>query len=660
MLWLLAILALALVVRLVPLTRPLEQDELLALAAVAERSAPAGTLPSVGQPLLLVVGLDAVRDRSVLPFGIPNPYPLYNDLLYLVIKVLPITEWSLRLPSLLAGLGCVAGLYFLCRRTLGAEVALVAGLLTAVDPLQVGVSTLARPYALANLACVLSFAALLGLLNTVRTATAFLAALGYGGSMALIGFFNPLLLFVLAAHIGLVVYALATGPRAALPRVFLWIGGCALAGLFLMPELGYFRELMAFSRANPDAFGGRTQAGLWAFLSHNSGFLVALLVVSVVGYVVREVRTSQAAREAGPGSNGVVRGPSDTPPLPEAPELVWTGRLWLFLPQIVALMFAQWWDPALFLSRFLSYTTLGGAILLAYWATRDRSRDARLGLSLALALTLFLWSFTPLTWQGRGLHSSAAARNMVAVLDRLGEGGRWQPGDVVLFRPTLPEADLLPDRVPPAVRSQVEKALLAPLTTLYVPGQPKQAVALNQPQPVIILSRSNKFGKRATRHGQHYDPERRYNDQLATQLRGCNRFWLCSNPLEDDQRTFSDQRDYIACLLPWLANALQWDLQVARSRQGAERYFEVPTDIKPGDYTAGLSDSRPQDFSPLVLIRRKQPKGIFSLGALGAVALPYSHVTVPAWLAGQSSTPRRTEKPGIDAELEPREMGTGK
>src|SRR5262249_26281991 len=183
--------------------------------------------------------------------------------------------------------------------------------------------------------------------------------------------------------------------------------------------------------------------GLWAFLSHNSSFIVALLVVSVAGYVLRELRTSQAARDAAPGTNGTAFDSSETPPLPEAAELVWMGRLWLFLPQVVALMAAQWWDPSLFLSRYLSYTTLGGAILLAYWATRDRSRDARLGLSLALAATLFLWTFTPPSWQGRGLYSSAAARDMVETLKKLDEKGQWQPGDVVLYRPTLPEADLL-------------------------------------------------------------------------------------------------------------------------------------------------------------------------------------------------------------------------
>jgi 4-amino-4-deoxy-L-arabinose transferase-like glycosyltransferase len=637
--WLLAILALALVARLLPLTHPLQQEEFLALAAVAERIAPPGTLPSAADPFVPVAGLDAVRDRSVLPFGIPNPHPLYNDLIYLVIRALPIAEWSLRLPSLLAGLGCVAGLYFLCRRTLGTEVALVAALLAAVDPMQIGVSTLARPYALANLACVLSFAALLGVLYASRIAGAALAALGYGACVALIGYFNPVLLFVVTAHVGLVVYALATGPGTALPRALLWVGGSALAGLLLTPQWSYFVELVQFSQANQDVLGGLAQAGLWAFLAHNSGFIVGLLVVSVVGYVLREVRASQTAKEANPGTNGVAHAPPDAPPPPEAPELIWTGRLWLFLPQVVALMAAQWWDPSLFLSRYLSYTTLGGAILLAYWATRDQSRDARLGLSLALALTLFLWSFTPPTWQGRGLYSSASARDMVETLDR----SRWQPGDVVLYRPTLPEANLLPDRVPAASRPQVEKALLAPLATLYAPANPK---------PVIVLSQSHRFGNRATRQGQHYEPERFYNDTLAAQLRRYNRFWLCTDPLEDDQRTYGDQRDYIACLLPWLANALQWDLQVARRREGPERYFEVPTDIRPTDHAAGLSDSRPQDFARAVLVRRKQPKGIFSLGALGAAAAPYGHVTVPAWVAGQASTPRKTDRPGLDAELE--------
>src|SRR5262249_35753640 len=148
------------------------------------------------------------------------------------------------------------------------------------------------------------------------------------------------------------------------------------------------------------------------------------------------------------------------------------------------------------LSRYLSYTTLGGAILLAYWATRDRSRDARLGLSLALAVTLFLWSFTPPSWQGRGLYSSAAARDVVEALNGLDEKGRWQPGDVVLYRPTMPEADLLPDRIPAASRPEVEKALLAPLTTLYVPTQPKQAAIPGQSQPkrIVVLSQSQKFG----------------------------------------------------------------------------------------------------------------------------------------------------------------------
>src|SRR5262249_6395340 len=155
-----------------------------------------------------------------------------------------------------------------------------------------------------------------------------------------------------------------------------------------------------------------TQAGLQAFLVHNSGFLVALLVVSVVGYVVRELRNSQAAKADGAGPEAILKRADEAAALPDSPELVWAGRVWLFLPQFVALMLAQWVDQNLFLSRYLSYTTLGGSILLAYWATRDPSRDVRLGLALALAATLFVWGYTPQSLQSRGLISTPAARDI--------------------------------------------------------------------------------------------------------------------------------------------------------------------------------------------------------------------------------------------------------
>src|SRR5262249_35729561 len=150
LLWLAAILVLALGLRVwhpaVHLISPLTVEEFGTAYAVLERSHAQGFTPSAADPLRPVAGLEAVRERSVLPYGIENPVPLYNYLVYGVVQVLPAAEWSLRLLSLLAGLGCVVVMYFLCR-PLGSLVALVAALLVALDPVQRSVSALAQPYA---------------------------------------------------------------------------------------------------------------------------------------------------------------------------------------------------------------------------------------------------------------------------------------------------------------------------------------------------------------------------------------------------------------------------------------------------------------------------------------------------------------------------------
>src|SRR5439155_15932070 len=139
---------------------------------------------AASDPLVPVPSWRDVRARSILPYGIVNPVPLYHYLLYAWIHVVPITEWWLRLPSLLAGLACVAGLYFLCRERLGNELALMAALFAALDPLQTMMSVLARPYALGNFASLLSYFFLLRILQAPRPRQAVLAATGYGLALA--------------------------------------------------------------------------------------------------------------------------------------------------------------------------------------------------------------------------------------------------------------------------------------------------------------------------------------------------------------------------------------------------------------------------------------------------------------------------------------------
>lgn len=643
-LWLGAIFVVALGLRLWSFTAPFQQDEFGPVYAVAERAVAAGQMPSAADPLVPVASLEVVRSRSVLPYGIVNPLPLYHYILYGVVHVLPITDWALRLPSLLAGLGCVLGIYFLCRRLLGPEVALVAATLTAVDPMQIGVSALARPYALANVACVLSFLALLRLLEGKRTTTLALSALGYGLSLAFIGYMNSILLLIGVAHLALVLYAFSASEEKFGGRFGWWLGGCALAALLLVPEFSYIQQVRAFSASHREYMLSMEATRLINVLLHNSTFLVALLAAMAAHFIIPEMLGgSDAAAEEGAEGDGQ---PATEPapaalvvpeePMPESPLLIWMGRFWFFLPQITGLMLALAASQFLFVSRYLSYTTLGGVLLLAYWATRSPSRDVRLGVSLVTIVVMFLWGSFMTVGKGFGLGSPSLGNQVVRDLDMLDEEGRWKPGDVVLLRAGFLEGDFLTREIPDANREAIVGAIKAPLTTLYVNKTPK---------PVEVLTLSQGRGEKlATVTAKHCDLDAFYTPELAQKLRQHERFWICSQPYE--------RIGFMSGFLPWLADALGWDLKAARARKDPERYFDVWTDIDGEDFVPGLSDAKPSDFSHLVLIRRKEPKGIFTLGALSAAAMPQGQLTVPVWVASQYRTPRPTEKPDLDAELD--------
>src|SRR5438270_9174940 len=82
--WLFAIVLVALGMRVWwQMEAPLQQDEFGPLYAIAERQVQVpGNPPTAADPLAPVAGWEEVRDRSVLPYGIVNPFPLYHYLLY--------------------------------------------------------------------------------------------------------------------------------------------------------------------------------------------------------------------------------------------------------------------------------------------------------------------------------------------------------------------------------------------------------------------------------------------------------------------------------------------------------------------------------------------------------------------------------------------------
>jgi hypothetical protein len=658
---LLAILLLALGLRAWKITEPLQRDEFASLYAVAERTpATAGATVTAQDPLHAVAGLGEVSDRSVLPYGIRNPVPLYHDIVYFTIQALPIAEWSLRLPSLLAGLGCVLAVYFLCRRLIGVEMALVAALFVAVEPIQVATSVLACSYALANLACVLSFLALVGALSATKPANAIPAAVSYGVAVAFIGYMNPVLLLVVVAHLGLIIYW-AVAHKGETAHAMYGAIGVVVAALLLVPVYGYIAKLGAFSTSHREYLQRFYPTQLMGFFIHNGTFLAGLLVALVAGYIVRqqmqggEEAPEEPSAEGSPATEPARPTPSTAvatvpmpaaaavaetvpvePPPPDNPDAIWVGRLWIFLPQLVAIVLAYAAGETIFFTRYLSYTTIGGLIILAYWATREPSREVRLGVSGAIALALFLMGFV--SW-GRGhfLSTPSQAKLMASILD---ERDTCKPGDVILLRSSLVEGDFLPNEVAPESRKHIEGAIAAPFQTLYAPQK-----AL----PIIVLSKSHNSPWAKAWAGPLYDPKPLYSKELGDRLRAhTQQFWVAN----DEGGEFPE---FLTALLPWLADQVGWDLKVARHREGDDRYFTVQTDAREGDFLEGLSNRQAKDFAaPLVRVQRLQPRlpreatncGAFTLTPCSASV---GALTASAWLAGQERTPRLASVPSDSA-----------
>jgi hypothetical protein len=584
--WLAVIVGLGLVLRCGHLNSSLQLDEFGPLYAIAERQTTSpGQLPYSSDPLVPVTSWQQVRSRSVLPYGVVYPVPLYHYLLYGLIQVLPICELSLRLPSLLAGLGCILALYGLCRRILGTEIALVAALLAAIDPIQIGVSVIARPYALANLLCVLSFVLLMQIFSRKRRSVAFLAAVGYAIVIAGIGYLNPALLLIVSAHaVWVIWWLIARVSRECYKQdpgiAFGWLGlygaSCALAGLLLVPEFVYTAQVSRFARdhhAHLVAALVYSQLPLLAFLLHNSTLLVVLNVV-VVG-----------RRLYGPSQWGQDSGPLRKPDRGS----LWLGIIWLVVPQLLALALAYGTGQAIFLSRYLSYTSLGGAMVVAWCVAQIPLMKWRLRVTAALAVTTCLWSVTEIS-RGVGLSFAGTYRTAVSRMKQLEHENRFEPGDLVLFRPGFLEADLFPKELPADTREAMAGVLAAPLRTLY---------AVPTAKPYVCLSLSQYLSSEVRTHAGHYFAANEFYDAaFADKLRSYDRFWYC-----DDE---GDSNAFLACFLPWLASVLAQDLSVEDPFQEPPKRFLVPAQGNRGELAGILMDEIRADPPRILLIERTQ------------------------------------------------------
>jgi hypothetical protein len=335
----------------------------------------------------------------------------------------------------------------------------------------------------------------------------------------------------------------------------------------------------------------------------------------------------------------------EEPMRPEHRELIWFAMFWIMLPQLLALMGAAISDQPSFATRYLGFTTLGGAILLVAYASRERTREARLGIMGGLALALLVLGFFPDYSAGVGLFGNERGPEMMQNMRTQLNEPTWQEGDVLLMRSALPEVDFLKTAIPEANRSAVERVGYAPVATLFPDSRRRPVVLLTYSQ-----YRTEKLhpgvGKDCPA-----DLEKYYDDEFAKRVFSYKRYWLAGlTPRQPGRKSEFNSNLYLACTLLWIADHGDWDLSIARNRGKSgepEHYVSVPAHVPTTLNVDGLTDNvEANDYGLYVhLARPKQPSGIFTLGVLSAALSPNAYVVVPIEFTTQYPTPSVTLVP---------------
>jgi hypothetical protein len=587
--------ALALAVRLPLLFAPLQVDEFNTLFEIAaRRSAAEDRLPGANDPLLLVESADEVRERAVLPYGVRHPFPLFPLALCAFLAPLPLAEWSLRLPSLIAGLATVIALAALAQRLAGPAAAVTAAFLAALDPMLVVTSVTARPYAVAGLAIAVSFILHPALLAPGGGLALCASPVGYGLALALTAYLNPVLMIVVVAHFFVAVLPFArreTGHRAPDLRLpMAWAAGVGIVFLLTLPLTAYLRQIGEVRRiwgsylSSPSDLLGFELRPLF-FLEHNLAVLLLLFACALTWTASRLRRPSPAEERS---VTAIPAAPMSQPWAgPRAAMLC--GACWLLLPQLAALILHFSSSGGHLQDRYLFYTSQGGILLTAGIIAARGSASARREMALLCAVTLFMF----LGFRGVLGHNLMTDRFPVVAaqaLTALDARGLWESENVLLFHSALLEADLPPEAVPEPNRSLLRQAFLAPLSSIYVGANPRRAIGL--PRSIPCRGRADSWIVR-----EEARPERVYDERLAAKLREYPRYWFLD--------LAGDRPLYLSCFLPWLADALDSPLTVTlRKLESPERVVRTLTVSPDDDPLDELPIAKGGHNLPLALVER--------------------------------------------------------
>jgi mannosyltransferase len=221
--------------------------------------------------------LASIEDDERIP-------PLHYLILHAWVRVLGHAEWSVRLPSALAGIASVFVLFLLTKRLFGVGAALIAALLLAVAPYQIEYAQEARAYTLVVLTSLLSCWMFVRLLDTEGAKPRLDATYVLASVAAL--YSHLYAIFTLAAQA--VAYALEwTRSDKPLLGVRRWVvTQVAIAALFLP----WLPIAIRWARSVGSGFWVRPMTlydlcAAYVAYAGGTGILIALLVLVVLGVI---------------------------------------------------------------------------------------------------------------------------------------------------------------------------------------------------------------------------------------------------------------------------------------------------------------------------------------------------------------------------------------
>jgi 4-amino-4-deoxy-L-arabinose transferase-like glycosyltransferase len=337
--------------------------------------------------------------------------PLYYILMtFWVQRLVPETEAMVRLPSALFGIGAVALLFLLGRRLLGTRAGLFAALLLAVSPFHIHYSQEARAYSLMVLLTLLSWLALIRVLD--RESPVRLAS--WAATTALLLLSHNYALFLVAAQLA---FLLIWGRRHGI-RPTRWLIGIGLLGLLSLPWIRVLLIMVEQLRhavywIQPPVLADFVK--LYRMMCSDSGWLMKIdLLLVLAGLAWWRYRFGRAGTgPAGDGDRGTrLHGRTSIPLLGS----------WLFIP-LVLMVAASWFLLPLYQHRYALALLPPFLLLVAWGASGHGNRPVALvlvGLVLCFNIPGLLAYYS-----GENREPWREAAGLVANLAR--------PGDTMLF-----------------------------------------------------------------------------------------------------------------------------------------------------------------------------------------------------------------------------------